>query len=60
MKTTANRKTRPAKHISFTKNTLARLEAYVKQHFPGHRALSIVVDRAVDEYLDRHEGNGKV
>ena len=58
--TTTGTKVRPAKHISFTKATFARLDAYLKQHFTGHRALSMVVDKAVGEYLDRHEGNGKV
>jgi len=53
-------KVRPAKHISFTMATFARLEDYIKQHFAGHRALSMVVDRAVVEYLNRHKGNGKV
>ena len=57
---TVTTKARPAKHISFTKATCARLEAYLEQHFPGHRALSMIVDRAVEEYLDRHGNNGKV
>jgi len=52
--------TRATKHISFTRPTLNRLEAYLKQHFTGHRALSMVVDKAVKEYLDNHKGNGKV
>ena len=58
MKTTTT-KARSAKHISFTKTTSTRLDAYLKQHFTGHRALSIIVDKAVDEYLDRHERNGE-
>jgi len=48
------------RHINFTKATLTRLEAYLRQHFPGHRTLSMVVDRAVGEYLDRHERNGEL
>lgn len=60
MKQVPTTKARPAKHISFTKATFARLEAYLKQHFTGHRALSMIVDRAIEEYLDRHEGNGEV
>ena len=60
MKATVNTKARPAKHFSFTKATFARLEAYLKQHFTGHRALSMIVDKAVEEYLERHERNGEV
>ena len=60
MKATVNRKARPAKHISFTKDTFTRLEAYLSKHFLGHRALSMLVDKAVSEYLDRHEGNGRL
>jgi len=58
--TTVSRKARPAKHISFTKETFARLDNYLKKHFLGHRALSMIVDTAVSEYLDNHEGNGRV
>lgn len=50
----------PDRHVSFTKSTAARLDAYLEQYYPGHRALSMVVDKAVVEYLDRHENNGKV
>ena len=53
-------KARPAKHISFTKETFARLNNYIDKHFLGHRALSMLVDKAVEEYLDRHEGNGSI
>jgi len=55
-----SRKARPAKHISFTRTTFARLETYLKQHFPGHHALSMIVDMAVEEYLERHDRNGEV
>ena len=37
-------KARPAKHISFTKETFARLNDYIEKHFLGHRALSMLVD----------------
>lgn len=60
MKQPTTTKVRPAKHISFTKATFAKLEAYLKQHYTGHRALSMIVDKAVEEYLERHERNGEV
>ena len=50
----------PDRHVSFTKITAAKLDAYLKQYYPGHHALSMVVDKAVGEYLDKHKGNGKV
>ena len=55
-----SKKARPAKHISFTKETFARLNNYIEKHFLGHRALSMIVDTAVSEYLDRHKGNGRI
>ena len=53
-------KARPAKHISFTKETFARLNNYLEKHYLGHRTLSMIVDTAVSEYLDRHKGNGSI
>jgi len=47
-------------HISFSKETLAQLNVYLAKYFSGRRALSMLVDRAVKEYLARHKGNGKI
>jgi len=47
-------------HISFSKETLARLNSYLSKYFAGRRALSMLVDRAVNEYLDQHKGDGKI
>jgi len=49
-----------SKHISFSKETLAQLEAYLDKYFAGRRALSMLVDRAALEYLTRHKGDGKI
>jgi len=48
------------KHIYFSKETLARLNSYLSKYFAGRRALSMLVDRAVNEYLDQHKGDGKI
>jgi len=60
MKQTASSKIRATKHISFTRETFQKLEAYLEKHYGNHRALSMVVDKAVEEYLARHKGNGRV
>ncbi len=46
---------RPSLHIYFTDKTHERLRNFVRNRFGGHRALSMVVQQAVVEYLDREE-----
>lgn len=58
MKQTTARKTRATKHISFTIECYQRLGAYLEKYYGNHRALSMLVDKAVSEYLDRHKRDG--
>ncbi len=53
-------KTRPSLHIYFTDKTQDRLRNFVQRRFGSHRALSIIVQQAVKEYLDREEAQEKV
>lgn len=46
---------RQDKHIYFTASTIAKLEAYLEQTFGTHRARSMIVQRAVEEYLAKHK-----
>jgi len=46
---------RPSLHIYFTDKTHDRLRNFVQDRFGSHRALSMVVQQAVEEYLDREE-----
>ena len=45
------------RHIHLTEKTIERLERYLKRNFGGHRALSMICEKAIIEYLDRQEGN---
>lgn len=44
------------RHIYFTRPTLDRLENYIYENFGTHRALSMIVQKAVEEYLVRQQG----
>ena len=46
---------RPSLHIYFTDKTSERLRNFVRKRFGSHRALSMTVQQAVQEYLDREE-----
>lgn len=46
---------RPSLHIYFTQKTYDRLRKFVQSRFGSHRALSMIVQQAVEEYLDREE-----
>lgn len=46
------------RHIYFTQPTLKRLERYIRRNFGGHHALSMIVQKAVDEFLDKEETSG--
>jgi len=53
-------KTRPSLHIYFTDKTQNRLRNFVQSRFGSHRALSMIVQQAVEEYLNREEAQEKV
>lgn len=42
-------------HISFRGNNLERLRGYAERQFPGHNVISILVDKAVKEWLDKND-----
>ena len=46
---------RQDRHIHLTEKTIERLERYLKRNFGGHRALSMICEKAIIEYLDRAE-----
>ena len=46
------------RHIYFTADTLERLETYLVINFGTHRALSMIVQKAVNDYLDKIGFNG--
>jgi hypothetical protein len=48
-----DKKKTPSLHIYFTKDTHDRLLGYVQGRFGSHRALSMIVQEAVNQYLDR-------
>lgn len=52
-------KTRPSLHIYFTDKTRERLRNFVQRRFGSHRALSMIVQQAVEQYLDREEAQTK-
>lgn len=45
------------RHIYFTRETLDRLEAYLNKNFGRHRALSMIVQKAVEEYLEKQNAS---
>lgn len=47
------------RHIYFTEPTLTRLESYLQRNFGTHRALSMIVQKAVDEYLEKNDNKDK-
>ncbi len=44
--------------VSFTSGTLERLRAYVVEKYGTRRAMSITIEQAVKEYLDRMKETG--
>ena len=40
-------------HIVFSKDTMERLLKYLEEKYGPHRGVSLVVDRATREFLDR-------
>lgn len=47
------------RHIYFTEPTLTRLERYLRENFGTHRALSMIVQKAVDEFLEKNDNKDK-
>ena len=45
-------------HIGFRGDTLKRLRDYARRNHPGHYVISMLVDKAVCEWLDRND-NGR-
>lgn len=43
----------PRVNIYFTDKTLDELRDYIKKRYDGHRAMSMIVQRAVVEFLRR-------
>lgn len=43
------------RHIYFTRPTLDKLEKYLLENFGTHRALSMIVQKAIEEYLERQQ-----
>lgn len=41
------------KHIYLTAQTVFRLEAFLAQNFGTHRALSMIVQKAIEDYLNK-------
>ncbi len=48
---------RYTKHIYFTKETFERADRFIKKEWGSHHAWSLVTQKAMNEYLDRHEAN---
>lgn len=44
---------RSHKHINFSRETYTRLLKYLEKNYGPNRGVSLVVDRAVREFLDR-------
>lgn len=42
-------------NIYFTEETLTRLRKFISKKYGGHHALSLIVQEAVKEYLDKHK-----
>lgn len=47
----------PRVNIYFTDDTLKELREFLEREYGKHRALSLTVQQAVKEYLDRRNGN---
>lgn len=42
----------PRKHIYFTEDTLKELQSFVKKEYGSHRAMSLIVQKAVKRFLE--------
>ncbi|HUW47054.1 MAG TPA: hypothetical protein VMW50_14860 [Dehalococcoidia bacterium] len=60
MKQQTTKETRADRHIIFTLATVQKLETYLSKYYKNHRAMSMIVDKAVEEYLDRHKKDGEL
>jgi len=52
----------PRKHIYFTEDTLKELQRFVKKEYGNHRAMSLVVQKAVKQFLEKEnvrQGNAR-
>ena len=45
-------------HIGFRGDTLQRLRDHALRNYPGHNVISMLVDKAVKEWLDKND-NGR-
>lgn len=43
----------PRVNIYFTEPTLKELKEYLEREYSGHRALSLVVQKAIKEFLEK-------
>lgn len=43
------------RNIYFTEETDKKLTKFVEERFGKHRAVSMIVQKAVEEYIERHE-----
>jgi len=49
----------PRVDVSLTAKTFDELREFLSRLYPGKRALSLVVEQAIKEYLERNNKGGK-